>query len=75
MLIAIFLGVFGIWVAFLTAIRISFEGDWKRRRGGVVPRDQAMPTKERASLKLSSAPNLSVKQAFSDLWREILKGA
>ncbi len=75
MLIAIFLGVFGIWVAFLTTIRISFEGGWKRRRGGEVPCIQATPTKERASLKMSSATNASVKQAFSDLWKEILKGA
>lgn len=38
MLITTFLGVFGIWVAFLTAIRISLEGGWKRRRGGEVRR-------------------------------------
>lgn len=34
MLIAIFLGVFGIWMVFLTAIRISLEGGWNRRQGG-----------------------------------------
>lgn len=38
MLIAIFLGVFGIWMAFLTAIRFSLEGGWKRRRGSEVRR-------------------------------------
>lgn len=75
MLTVIFLGMFGIWVAILTAIRISLEGGWKRERGGEVPRVQAMPMKERASLKLHSAANPSVKQAFSDLWKEILKGA
>lgn len=60
MLIAIFLGLFGIWVAILTAIRISLEGGWKRERGGEVPRVQVNP---------------SVKQVFRDLWKEILKGA
>lgn len=75
MLIAIFLGVFGIWMAFLTAIRISLEGGWKRERGSEVPSVQAMPTKERAGLNLHFAANPSVRQAFSDLWREILKGA
>ncbi len=75
MLIAIFLGVFGIWMAFLTAIRISLDGGWNRRKKGERPRVQVMPTIEQASLKLSSGANPSVKQAFSDLWKEILKGA
>ncbi|MCB9073122.1 MAG: hypothetical protein H6623_05840 [Bdellovibrionaceae bacterium] len=75
MLIAIFLGLFGIWGAILTAIRISLEGGWKRERGGEVPAVQASPIKERAGLKLHSASNPSVRQAFSDLWKEILKGA
>lgn len=75
MLIVIFLGVFGIWMAILTAIRISLEGRWKPERGGEVRSVQAMPKKERAGLKLHSAANPSVKQAFSDLWKEILKGA
>jgi len=60
MLIAIFLGVFGIWMAFLTAIQVSLEGSWKRKRGGEAPRVQVNP---------------SVKQVFRDLWKEILKGA
>ena len=75
MLIAIYLGMFGIWVAILSAIRISLEGGWKRERGDEVPPLQAMPMKERASLKSHSAANSSVRQAFSDLWKEILKGA
>lgn len=75
MLIAIYLGMFGIWVAILTAIRISLEGGWKRERKGEVTPVQATPMKERLGLKLPSASNPSVKQAFSDLWKEILKGA
>lgn len=75
MLIAIFLGLFGIWVAILTAIRISLEGGWKRERGGEVPPVQVMPMNERNELKMHSASNPSLSQAFSDLWKEILKGA
>ncbi len=75
MLIAIFMGMFGIWVAILTAIRISLEGGWSRRKEGDEPRSQAMPTKERAGLNLHLAAKPSVRQAFSDLWQEILKGA
>jgi hypothetical protein len=75
MLIAIFLGMFGFWVAILTAVRISLEGGWKRERVDEVHPVQAMPTKARAGLKLRSDANPSVRQAFSDLWEEILKGA
>jgi len=75
MLIAIFLGLFGIWVAILTAVRISLECGWNRDRVGEAPSIQAMPMKEQAGLKMHSASNPSVRQAFSDLWKEILKGA
>jgi hypothetical protein len=51
------------------------KGGWKRERGGEVPAVQATPMKERAGLKLHSASNPSVRQAFSYLWKEILKGA
>ena len=56
-------------------VRISLEGGWNRDREGEAPPIQAMPMKEQAGLKLHSASKPSVKQAFSDLWKEILKGA
>lgn len=75
MLIAIFSGMFGILMAFLTAIRISWEGGGKRRGGGEAPGSRVIPRKERDALKLHPSSGHSVGRAFSDLWQEILKGA
>lgn len=75
MLIAVFLGAFGAFMALLTAIRVILEGRQERRIAGEKARVQVKPPNVQGCTKVASDASPSVKQAFSDLWKEILKGA
>lgn len=77
MLIFIFLGIFGMWMAFLTVVQLyRHDLEKKSRVKQEIPLLEA-PSLNLAPLKPSSkvSENSAFSLAVKELWNEILKGA
>lgn len=76
MLIIIFLGIFGMWMAFLTAFQFYRHDGGRENKGEEKPTElAAIHSMQLGLIKSSGArENSSFTLAVKDLWNEVLKG-
>lgn len=76
MLIIIFLGIFGMWMAFLTVFQFYWHDGARKNKGVEKSTVQAVVPLRKLGLKNSAEPNenSSFALAVKDLWNEVMKG-